>query len=329
MMGQRLQSPWMRGGVAAVKLAIVPVGVGFIILALLRQSPAVALSLSPGWLLAAVLCLEAALWLVSLRLVHILTIYEAPLSSLTALRINLQSMFYFLVVPTHAGMEAVRFLGLRAAAPAAGNAVIASTLVLDRLLGVLAAGVLFAGAAANILPERLQAFAPRLDIGLGLAGLAALALIAGTAAVFTLRRSQRVAAIVAPLRRSWGQLGLVLASAVLAQALVVGAVACGLRGLGMEAAPAALAFGIMGGTLFLMIPISVAGLGPAEIGGAALLIAAGMPEPAAVVSVFIAYLTRVLAGLQGAAIEVWDGGATLRRMARPPATPPRSMDGPA
>ena len=110
-MRERLPSSGLRAGLAVLKLIVVPITVCWILLNVLPKGQTINVSLHPQWLVAAVVTSQVALWLVSLRLVQLLAIYAAPLRTRSALRINLRSMFYFLVLPTPAGMEAVRFLG--------------------------------------------------------------------------------------------------------------------------------------------------------------------------------------------------------------------------
>lgn len=314
----RLHSTRMRAALAVIKLVIVPIAIGWVILDLLRRSPTNSLTIQPWWLLAAIAAIQVALWLVSLRLVQLLAIHHAPLRSRTALLINLRSMFYFLVVPTQAGMEAVRFFGLRAGAPDASNTAIAGTLVLDRVVGAVAAAILFMLSAVYIGWGRLQIAPLRFDAQFFAVALVALALlgIVAIACKIAIGRSIRIAGFISLLFSSRWQLSIILFYAVLAQAFVVASVACALQGLNFDVPVVALTFGIMGGNFLMIIPISFAGLGPAELAGAALLLFAGIAEPTAIMAVFVTYLTRVYAGLQGAMIELWDEAMNLSMIAR-------------
>lgn len=327
MIREHLRAPWIRAGAAILKLVVVPVAIGWVVLSLTQRSLDVSVSLHAGWLVAAVVGYQLALWVVSLRLVQLLAVYQAPLPRGAALRINLRSMFYFLVIPTQAGMEAVRFFGLRSSAPGASNGAITATLLLDRVLGALAAALLFAVAALAVVPGRLPVTWRDFEIGVGPSILlfSILLVVAVVAARLVVRRVDAIAALVAPLRGASRQLVRILGYAVLAQALVVASVACALRGLGLEVPLVALTFGIMGGNFLMLIPISFAGLGPADVGGAALLIAAGIAQPAALMAAFVTYLARVFAGLQGAGIEIWSGGMALRAIVAP-ATDPSNSD---
>jgi uncharacterized membrane protein YbhN (UPF0104 family) len=311
-MRRYLQSPWVKGLLAVCKLFLVPVAIGWVALQLLADSPAIDVKLNAAWLLLAVILIEVVLLLVSWRLVQVLAIYKAHLVLWSALRINLQSLFYFLVVPTQAGMEAARFIGVRNSVPKASNAAITTTLLLDRAFGALAAGLLFAAAALLIIPDKLGAFldGPK-SWGWLLAALAAISALA-LGVLHLGRRSRLLASLMTPVIQSWPQLIRIMAYAVLAQALVALTVYCALQGLGLDAPLASLIFGIMGGTILMAIPISFAGLGPAELGAAALLLLAGVPEPTAIFAVFLTYLTRVFGGLQGGAIELWRGGRDLK-----------------
>ena len=320
MISSLLKVSWVRILLSLLRLVVVPVAVGWLIISLLKQSPDLDLKLKPFWLVLSVLTIQLSLWIVSMRIVQLLAIYELGTTTLTALKINLRSLFYFLVLPTHAGMEAVRFFGICQAVPTADKTTVAAVILLDRLFGALAAAALCSIAAIQVLPGHLDtlSFSTRdWPVGLAMGAMGVLFVI-----LFVLRHRlnlllQRIVSILKPLTHARGYLLVVFFWAALSQVFVVAGVAFALLGIGVDIPVAALAFAIMGGTFLMLVPVSFAGLGAAEVAGVVLLIAVGVNEPAAATAVFVTYLTRVFAGLQGAALEIWAGGLSLRTFRDP------------
>jgi uncharacterized membrane protein YbhN (UPF0104 family) len=248
------------------------------------------------------------LLLISLRLVQLLRIFRSRVEFWRTFRINMQALFYFLAVPTSAGMEAVRFARLRTLAANATGAEIASTLVLDRVIGAVAALVVFAMSGIFVVAR------PHGTFSLNLATVAALVTVCAALpiALFLSRRLRELASeLAATMARSVQQLAAIVALGIGIQVISVLAVHLGAVALGANLPLAATAWGVMGGTVIMVIPLSFAGLGPAEIGAAGLLLAIGVEPGSAAVVVIIAYLGRVIGGLQGAVFEILESGANL------------------
>ena len=312
-----LNSTWFRTILSLLRLVAVPIAVGWVIVVLLRESPDLKLSISFIWLVASLITIQLALWVVSLRITQLMAIYEIAIPTLAAFKINLRSMFYFLVLPTQAGMEAVRFFGIRRASPKADNTKTATILLLDRLIGALAAAILCGLAAIRVLPGHLNSFLFSYQTwhvvvfsGCVLGLIVATYLLRSRLMGF----ADKILTVLKPLVHARRRLFIILIWAVLAHTLFISSVAFALYGIGISVPIDALAFAIMGGNFLMLIPISFAGIGAAELAGVVLLIAVGVPESAAAAAIFVTYLTRVIAGLQGAAIEIWAGGISLRAL---------------
>jgi hypothetical protein len=86
----------------------------------------------------------------------------------------------------------------------------------------------------------------------------------------------------------------------------------GAAALGADLPLAATAWGFMGGTVIMLIPLSFAGLGPAELGALGLLLGIGVDAQSAAIVVLMAYFGRVIGGLQGGVLEILEGGVNLR-----------------
>ncbi|ALW86779.1 hypothetical protein AUC43_17855 [Hymenobacter sedentarius] len=142
-----------------------------------RQVAQVLASVQPGWLGLAVGLFAVSKWLAARRLNCFQRAIGVDLSETANLRLYWLGMFYNLFLPGGIGGDGYKVLVLRRAYPTKTTALVRA-LVLDRVSGLLALGVLLV-ALAWVVPLPL----PGLWVWRGVAGLGAAGLLRGGAAV--------------------------------------------------------------------------------------------------------------------------------------------------
>ncbi|MBH8559019.1 lysylphosphatidylglycerol synthase transmembrane domain-containing protein [Hymenobacter negativus] len=142
-----------------------------------RQIGQVLASVQLGWLGLAVGLFAASKWLAARRLNYFQRAIGVDLSEAANLRLYWLGMFYNLFLPGGIGGDGYKVLVLRRAYPTK-TAALVRALVLDRVSGLLALGVLLV-ALAWVVPLPL----PGLWVWRGVAGLGAAGLLLGGAAV--------------------------------------------------------------------------------------------------------------------------------------------------
>lgn len=270
----------------------------------------------PAPLLIALAINQLAIILIGWRMAVGLRLFGIELRFLDALRIAIQSQFYFFFVPVSASNEVSRYLKIKAIHPGVGLHVLIVALLFDRLTGVLAC-IAIALAALPFLHVDPAAT-------LGVPTWGALGIVAGLSAVVTLLawRFGWHHKLAEAWRGTRGRRGLIVPAALLVivmQASTILAVWFAARWLGVDVSMAALAFGISIGTLGQIVPITFAGAGPAEVAGVAAYLALGFSAPEAGTLAALVYLTRLMAAVEGGVWEMLDGVRAVRRRAEVPA----------
>src|SRR5919205_295969 len=199
----------------------------------------------PLWLLLGLAVNQLALAVFAARLQWVLRLCAIRIGWLAALRIHLQSMFYFFAVPMTVGLEIARFVKIRAIDPQASKAGLTTALLLDRLLG--------AGSALAVAVLCLPLVRTRIPIDLPPAWVA---LRLGAAALFVLSMAMHV--------------------------LFAAGVQFAARAFSLPVSLADTVFAVAGGMLLVAVPVSLAGLGPAEAGAAGLFVAFGYAPAVAI-----------------------------------------------
>ena len=92
------------------KLTIVPLLLAYLIFDFIKQSSLTTLNLNIWIIVAALIVNQIGLMLFAIRMHLILHIFNINISYFQSLRIHLQSMFYFFVLPMTVGMEAARYV---------------------------------------------------------------------------------------------------------------------------------------------------------------------------------------------------------------------------
>jgi len=292
-------------GVLAIKLIAVPAGLIWLVSELLADTRLEHVQIDP-WLLAAALATnQLALLLFALRMRIVLSAFDIVLSLHQTIRIHLQSMFYFFVIPMTVGLEAARFAKIKSAA--AGSTIpstdLGAALLTDRLIGAFAA-LAIALALCPFIQFQMPA---DWRFNTSALWLPAIGLIVMAIFLRFLFRQ-----LLSDLAAKWlVRLGNLMKA--FAVSLIVHFLFC----LGIFLAALAIAipielhqvvFVVSASMLFVVLPFSFAGVGPIEAANIALLLSLGMSTEQAVVFALISYLARLAAAFEGAAWEIWEGG---------------------
>jgi hypothetical protein len=316
----------MRGGWGAgLRLAI---GIAALGLLVTRMDPARAWaavrSADPGWLVAALAAQLGgkAFWV--LRWGTLLASTGHRRRAIELLRWILVGLFFNNFLPTSVGGDVARGLGIAAAGVPRATA--AASVVGDRLVGLFALGILAAlggGLGAVLWPDQ-GPWTAAAAIALGLLGL----LVAATRPAL-LDRFGRSG--IAPDR--WGlsgKLQRVLSgvsflagrgeAVAWAVALSVGLAGCAAvyhwaigRALGIPVGLVAYSVIVPAVMLFAALPITMNGLGIRELGFVGLLAAQGVPVESATVFALLAFLGTLAFAVAGGIIFLVGGGSSTRR----------------
>lgn len=292
-------------GILAIKLIGAPAGIIWLISKLLAD-PHVGYANIDPWLLAAALVVnQVALMVFAIRMRWVLITFSIFLTLRETIRIHLQSMFYFFVLPMTVGLEAARFAKIKKAAM--GNPVQSATLgialLTDRLIGAFAALLISLALWPFVrfhIPAKWQIDAPLVLI-----------LITGLiiALAFLLYRYRR--SLMNMLAQWQGHFAALLKAFIVS--LTVHVLFC----LGIFLAARSISipielhqalFVISAAMLFVVLPISFAGAGPIEVANIAMLLALGMSMEQAVAFTLLSYLARLVAAFEGGVWEIWEGG---------------------
>jgi hypothetical protein len=299
------------------KIALVLAGLGLLVRwALAGLAPtdgSGALHLAPVGLVAAVLLNQAALFAAALRLRATLAAFGVRLSAAQAMAIHLRSLFYFFFVPLSVGLEVSRYLDIRRIDADVPAKTLVLVLLLDRVLGLVAAVAALAAFASLVLPASVWA---RVDAGW--LALGAAAVLAGAGLVL-LRRpwQERAADLLRVLKAGSVRLLVPVLLSLLALALVCASVYVVAATSGWAAGFAEIAFALSASLLGMALPLSLLGVTVGEATGVGVMALLGLAPALAVMLVSLAYVGRLLGAVQGAALELHGGVRVLRRQAAP------------
>lgn len=261
-------------------------------------------------LLGALLVNQFAILLIGWRMSVGLRLFGIDIPARSALRIAIQSQFYFFFVPISASNEVARYLKIRSIRPETSMHALVVSLLLDRLMG------LFACVAVALVALPFVGLAPLAGVSMAPGWLIAIvAVIAGAVALLAWKFGW-LARLREAIDATRGRRALIVPAAALVllmQAATIVAVWCGARWLGLDVSLSVLAFGISIGTLGQVIPFTFAGAGPAEVAGAAVFMALGTSPVEAAALAAIIYMTRLMAAVEGGIWELVDGMRDLRR----------------
>jgi len=216
-------------------------------------------------------------------------------------------MFYFFALPMTVGVEIARFLKIREVQPAAAVTQVSGALLLDRVLGAVSA-LAVALLCIPVIGPNVAIAVP----GWAWLALVAVALVISIAAFAWSRSRSLVLDITRLAWAHWKGFAAVLLLSMAMHVVFAEAVQLLAAGLTLEVGFVETLFAVAGGVLLVAIPVSFAGVGPAEAGAAGLLMALGHPLAVALAVGALPYLARLIGALEGAVWEFVDGGlATL------------------
>lgn len=293
----------IRPFVTFLKLVVAPVGLIWLVTSLFSDQ--LFSATKPSWpLLAIALVLnQLALAMFAFRMRVALRAFSIDVSFYQAQRIHLQSMFYFFVLPMTVGLEAARFGKIKYLLNAQASAIgLASSLLVDRLIGALAA-VLLAIAVWPMMDFRIP-LSWHQD---GLLPWVAVGLVAVIAVPIGRKVLRFVPSFSAVAKPSIHQLNAAMAVALITHLLFALGVYVAALGANLKIDFAQTLFVISASMIFVVLPVSFAGAGPVEGAGLAVLIAMGLPLEEALLFIMIAYIAKLIAALEGGVWEFIDG----------------------
>jgi uncharacterized membrane protein YbhN (UPF0104 family) len=268
----------------------------------LTNGPAPSNLVEPAALLAAIVVNQIALTLFAVRMRAVLSLIDIDLTFRDSIRIHLQSMFYFFVVPMTVGLELARFLKIRSLAPKADGLKLGAALVFDRLVG---AGCALLIALVLLAFMQLPLITPSPLWALAALGGAAIAFFAAR----TLPRLRQAAAVSLALGREHpGRLlGIVAISIVMhVTSAIAILLAAGAFGIAIDLLQTL--FAVCGGMILMVLPVAFGGFGPADAGATGLLILLGQPPGVAVTVAALIFAARLIGGIEGGIWEIADSG---------------------
>lgn len=233
-----------------------------------------------------------------LRLKRSAAIEGIAISSLNAVKIHLQSQFYFFCVPV-VGMDAARFLKIKNSSTfPTTNSSVAKVLIYDRLAGVLGALVV----ALACLPF-LQTSA--YIVGLIILSVLTFLFIAYILFVILTRFTRLRNILVSVIeRKSLNSLvKLVLIEGALSSAFMSISVVLGGFALGLDFDPIMVVMGASIAMLANAVPINLFGLGPAELAMGSIYILLGISVEVSLALVSLSFLGRLIGAFEGASLE--------------------------
>lgn len=297
--------------VTAFKLLVVPVGLAALAWNLPSGAGAGLAGSDAPLLLAAVLANQMALALFALRMRQALHAFRIEIGFMQAMRVHLQSMFYFFALPMTVGLEIARFTKIRNAARDQPNAApLTLALLADRMLGALAALAL----GSALLPFMTMHADVAWNATWAACAIAA-AVIAPLAWPWARRRfGDRLRASTAMLKSAGPGLLAASATAIATHAVFAAAVWLAARAAHVEITFMQTLFFVSAAMLFVVIPLSFAGVSPVEAAGFGILVAMGIAPQEAGIVVLMTYLAKVVAAFEGAAWEMYEGGWDALRM---------------
>ncbi len=289
----------------ALRLIVVPLALIWLLGHMAGSDWVQLTAISPVWLIVALLVNQLALATFAARMRWVLLTAKIEISWLAAMRIHLQSMFYFVVLPMTVGLELARYFKICAINSSATMQALAGALLLDRLIGAFAA-LLLAVVCLPFVDLRVRFDPPRELIWMLV--IAAVLVFCGLWFWPRLRHLlSRLWALTAQQRLRL--IGLLLLSMFM-HVLFAHAVQLAGHGLGLPITFIDACFAVAGGMLLVVIPVSFAGLGPAEVGAAALFLALGYQPSVAIAAGALPYFLRLIGAVEGGIWELIEGGAS-------------------
>jgi uncharacterized membrane protein YbhN (UPF0104 family) len=296
----------------ALKLFIVPATLVWVLSAVTRTEWSPTGLIDPKQLFIGLLVNQIALCVFAVRMQLVLRLFHVRIGWRSALRIHLQSMFYFFALPMTIGLEIARFIKIRHIQPTATVVQLSSALFLDRLLGAVSA-LAIAVLCLPFVGAKVTIEVPGWAWGAGIvvATIGSIAMLMWPRARGLLRDALR------PAHGRWVALTGLFVLSMLVHVLFAVGVQLAANGLGLPVNLLETLFAVAGGMLLVAVPVSFAGLGLAEAGASGLFLATGCSPAVALTAGAIPYFARLVGALEGAVWELFaSGAATIAAMRR-------------
>jgi len=255
------------------------------------------------YLLLALAALQASLLSFAARLKFSLQALGVVLPQKASFVIALQGLFYFFI-PLSIGTDTARWMKIQACLPAVSRTAVLAAVLFDRATAAVAC--LLIGLAALPLVASIRFEMPwtgnnmHAELPFAAVSLTLLVLL-GILTVLAQKHKHRIAFIWSRGFAVYSCLSLALS--FLTQGFMIVAVWSGFRWLGIDLTPANVAFGVTGGALAQVIPISVAGAGPGEVAAVLVSAAAGATTEQAVLLASMVYFCKLIGGIEGGLLE--------------------------
>ncbi len=237
-----------------------------------------------------------------LRFREVLKIVDFKISAYVSAKVLTQSMFYYFFVPLSVGTEVSKFAKLKALNKHQTNSSIASAIVLDHVVGLLALM-----AASIVLYMLIQPISVRPDAGTVLliigAGITALIVLVW---FFRSKSSIDVRNVFRKIASRKANILIALGYSLAMHTMIAAAVAIGSMYWEIDISYLEILFVLTGAFLFQMIPINFVGVGATEVAGVGLYVAAGLSLPEALTLVSLLYCYRLLIAITGGTWEFLD-----------------------
>lgn len=241
-----------------------------------------------------------------LRFREVLKIVDFKISAYVSAKVLTQSMFYYFFVPLSVGTEVSKFAKLKALNKHQTNSSIASAIVLDHVVGLLALM-----AASIVLYMLIQPISVRPDAGTVLliigAGITALIVLVW---FFRSKSSIDVRNVFRKIASRKANILIALGYSLAMHTMIAAAVAIGSMYWEIDISYLEILFVLTGAFLFQMIPINFVGVGATEVAGVGLYVAAGLSLPEALTLVSLLYCYRLLIAITGGTWEFLDAWGT-------------------
>lgn len=287
-----MSNPW----VICLKLIGVPIGLLVIVGIAATELPDHQGSFEYTFFLLSLLVNQAALLVVAVRLkLSLLTRrYHLPIKQ--AVRIHFQSMYYFFVLPMTVGIELSRIAKLIVLQPSFSKVSISLATFFDRLVGVFAPLTITVLLGPRYFDYDIVSTSNWIPASL-------VAVVISLIAV-TFFRNRIIAFLKGfdPLQAAYA-----LVLSLPAHLLFCLASWLGIRALGFEIDLSTAVFVISASTMLMMVPLSLGGAGAAEATGVIIWMWLGFELETALILTAVPFVLRLLAAIQGACWEVYDG----------------------
>lgn len=237
----------------------------------------------------------------------VLNIFAMKIKHLDAMKVHLQSLFYFLLIPMPVAVDVSRYQKIRKSIRNAEFKQVSASVITDRLIGLIGAFVVIL-LSLPFMYAQLNAELLNANILLLMFVVTSLLLLA---TFIRLRGDARIASALNNLLTLLGSKGTVVGIAVLVSVVINIIVACAVYlfacAVGLKVDLSVIIIGSAVSLFGMIVPVSFAGIGISEaLAGGTFVLFGAAPLDATYLAL-AGYFSRVVGGLQGGAWEIFDG----------------------